>query len=167
MKKNSLDNIYKLHMKDIYRYLLSLSKNKEIAEDIMQETFYRAYLYLESCSDDSIKAWLFRVAHNTYVDYVRKNSRKQTINHEFFENLTDNKNPEKEVLIKDQINSILAIINTMPQKQKIAILLNDFKGLSYKEAASIMKVSISYFKVLLFRARQIIRKELERNDIIE
>lgn len=167
VKNSSLDNIYKLYMKDIYFYLLSLSKNKEIAEDIMQETFFRAYLYFENCPNDSIKPWLIRVAHNAYVDYVRKNSRSHTIDDKYFENLSDFRTPEDEILIKDQISKIKTIIDTMSQKQKMAILLSDFKGLSYKEGSSIMKVSLPYFKVLLFRARQIIREELERNDTIE
>lgn len=167
LNKNSLDYVYKLYMNDVYRYLLSLCKNKHIAEDIMQDTFYRAYMYFENCPNDNVKLWLFKVAHNAYVDYVRKNSRNDLKGKEYFGNITDNKTPEKELIMKDELLKINNIINTMKDKHKKAIILCDFKGLSYKEAAEIMGVSLSYFKVLVFRARGMIREKMEGVDIYE
>lgn len=167
MKKNTLDDIYKTYMNDVYRYLLSKCCNKDIAEDIMQETFYRAYLYFEDCPNKGIKPWLFRVAHNTYIDYLRKNNRSHIKDNEFFNGLSDYKTPEDKILVNETIKDITKIIENMPQKQKDAILLCDFNGLSYKEASDIMKVSLSYFKVLLFRARQHIKSNIERNESYE
>jgi len=154
-------------MNDIYSYLLSRCKNKHIAEDIMQETFYRAYMYFESCPTDNVKSWLFTVAHNAYVDYVRKNSKNDIREKEFFSNVSDNKSPEKEVIIKDELLKIREIIKAMKDKHRRAIILCDFKGLSYKESAEVMGVSLSHFKVLVFRARKIIRDKMEGDDEIE
>ena len=75
MKLNSLESVYQYYVKDVYRYLYSLSSDHHAAEDLVQETFYRAYLFLENWKDERIKPWLFRVAHNAYVDYQRKASR--------------------------------------------------------------------------------------------
>ena len=58
MEKNSLDELYELYVADIYRYLRSLCQDHHAAEDLMQETFYRAYLYLEDCNEERIKHWL-------------------------------------------------------------------------------------------------------------
>nr|WP_286673018.1 sigma-70 family RNA polymerase sigma factor [Anaeromonas frigoriresistens] len=162
-----MDYIYKLYMNDIYSYLLSRCKNKHIAEDIMQETFYRAYMYFESCPEDNVKSWLFTVAHNAYVDYVRKNSKNDIREKEYFGNLSDDKSLEKEVIIQDELFKVREIIKTMKDKQRKAIILCDFKGLSYKEASQVMGVSLSYFKVLVFRARKIIRDKVEGDGMDE
>lgn len=164
MKKNTLDKIYQGFMEDIYYYLLSLCKNKHIAEDVMQETFFRAYLYFEDCPYNRIKPWLFRVAHNAYIDFIRKNKKNHMKSNDFFNTIADYKTPEDKLLMKEQYQEIWNIIENMPEKQKQAILLCDFNDLSYKEAAEIMDVSLSYMKVLLFRARQSIRNQVERNE---
>lgn len=78
MKPNSLDELYQIYVQDIYAYLRSLCHDHYLAEDLMQETFYRAYLYLENCREDKIKPWLFRVAYNAFVDYTRKAKRSIT-----------------------------------------------------------------------------------------
>lgn len=63
-------------MKDVYYYLLSLSKNQHLAEDLLQDTFYRAFVHFESCPTERVKSWLFTIAHNAFIDYLRKNKNK-------------------------------------------------------------------------------------------
>ncbi len=162
MNKKSLDDIYQSYVKDIYYYLLSLCGDKHIAEDIMQETFLRAYLCFEDCSFDGIKPWLFKVSYNSYIDYIRKNKECCSQNMEIFSERINYKTPEDVVIEKDEIKKILCIVNKMPQKQKQAILLCDFNGLSYKEASQIMNVSLASIKISLFRARQNVRENIER-----
>ncbi len=70
LNKKSLDEIYQSYVNDIYYYLLSLCGNKHIAEDIMQETFLRAYLCFEDCSFDGIKPWLFKVSYNSHIELI-------------------------------------------------------------------------------------------------
>ena len=167
MKKSTLDDIYKSFMVDVYRYLLSLCHNEHIAEDIMQETFLRAYLYFEDCPDKSIKPWLFRVAYNAYMDFKRKDKRSFSQDNKFFNDIADNKTTESKVLMHETLNEINYIIAKLPENQKQAILLCDFNGISYKEASEIMEISLSHFKVLLFRARQSIRNKVKRDDSFE
>ncbi|SES94766.1 RNA polymerase sigma-70 factor, ECF subfamily [Salinibacillus kushneri] len=66
--------------------------------------------------------------------------------------------------MKNQILELKEMLKTLPAKQKHAILLADFHDLSYKESASIMEVSLSHFKILLFRGRQTLRQQKERNE---
>ena len=151
-------------MMDIYRYLLSLCGNSHAAEDIMQETFLRAYLHFEACTIEGVKPWLFRIAHNAYIDYKRKEVRSFAENEEFFSNISDSKTTEEQVLIKEQLKEISDLVEELPENYKQAILLCDFNELSYREASEIMGVSLPCFKVLLFRARQSIRQKVERGD---
>ena len=56
-------------------YIFYLCRNKELTQDIVQETFYRAFLYLESYNDEKIKPWLFKVAYHTFIDLIRKEKK--------------------------------------------------------------------------------------------
>jgi RNA polymerase sigma-70 factor, ECF subfamily len=164
LDKNTLDSIYKLYMTDIYRYLLYLCKDKYLAEDLLQDTFFRAYLYLEDCPTDNVKPWLFRVAHNSFIDNQRKNKRSSPLDTELLNNIIDTKDTEKEILIKEQLSLVQGIMKSMPDKQREALKLCVFKGLPYKEAAEIMSISLSYIKILVFRARQTLKENIERMD---
>lgn len=164
MDKNSLDDLYKLYMADVYRYLLCLCKDQYLAEDLLQDTFFKAYLYLEDCPPDSVKPWLFRVAYNSFIDSVRKSKRTSTMDSDTLNNIEDPKNTEKDLIIKEQLSLVQRVMKNMPEKQKEALKLCVFKGLSYKEAADIMKISISHIKILVFRARQTLKDNIERMD---
>ncbi|WP_328803678.1 sigma-70 family RNA polymerase sigma factor [Paenibacillus puerhi] len=159
---SSLDTIYQSYVRDVYRYLRSLCDDHHAAEDLTQETFYRAYLYLEDCREDKIKPWLFRVAYNAYVDYKRKESRSSLQQPDFFQNLAHTDTPENNVLRQEARDELVQSLTGLPENQRQAILLYDFNQFSYQEAAAIMGVSLSHFKVLLFRARQRLRQTNER-----
>lgn len=165
MKRNSLDEIYQLYVMDIYRYLRSLCGDHYAAEDLMQETFYRAYLYLEDCRDEKIKPWLFRVAYNAFVDYRRKEGRSTVQSEEFFIQLTHPDMTESMLLRQERWEEIWVSVAELPDKQRHALLLYDFHGLSYREASDIMNVGLSQYKILIFRARQKLREaERRRNE---
>ncbi|MFF2089468.1 sigma-70 family RNA polymerase sigma factor [Paenibacillus sp. NPDC058174] len=157
MKGNRLDRIYEHYVQDVYRYLRSLCYDHHTAEDLMQETFYRAYLYLENCQDDKVKPWLFRVAYNAYIDYKRKESRTTLQAPGFFQRLTNLRTPEDELLRQERWNEIGRVLTALPENQRQAMLLIDFNGLTYQEAADIMEIGLSHVKILLFRARQAVR----------
>lgn len=55
-----IEEIYKVYINDVYRYLFSLSRSHHVAEDLMQETFYRAFLYLEDYENQKVKSWLLK-----------------------------------------------------------------------------------------------------------
>lgn len=161
MKPNNLDAIYALYMKDVYRYLRSLCYDHHTAEDLTQETFYRAYLYLEACSDDKVKPWLFRVAHNAFVDFQRKERRSSVQEPDFFRNRGHSDTPEEALLRQERWSELSRMMSGLPDMQRHALQLYDFGRLSYEEAAEAMGVGLSHFKVLLFRARQRLRKAKE------
>ncbi|TBL78525.1 sigma-70 family RNA polymerase sigma factor [Paenibacillus thalictri] len=163
MKPKNLDAIYQQYMKDVYRYLRSLCYDHHAAEDLVQETFYRAYLYLEDCKEDKVKPWLFRVAYNAFVDYKRKESRSSTQEPDFFRHHGHSDTPEAAVLRQERWDEFERWVTRLPYKQRQALLLHDFGRLTYQEAAELMGVSLSHYKVLLFRARQQLRKS-ERKD---
>ena len=135
--KESIESIYTFYFNDIYRFLLSLCRNHHTAEDLVQETFLRAYLHVENYDNESIKSWLFTVAHNAFIDYYRKEKRTEVKKQSFFSRLFDKRNtPEEAVVIHEDIQEIINLLEGLPEKQKYAVLLHDFHDLSYLEASS-------------------------------
>lgn len=160
----SIDSIYTIYFNDIYRFLLSLCKNHHTAEDLLQETFLRAYLHVEQNHVGSIKSWLFTVAYHAFIDHQRKQRRIDLDKGNFLEKLLDHKKtPEEKIMMDEQVQMVIEQLDSMPKKQKLAVLLHDFHELSYKEAADVMGISLASFKVSLYRARQAIREKRGRN----
>nr|WP_155667610.1 sigma-70 family RNA polymerase sigma factor [Ornithinibacillus caprae] len=150
--------MYLLYFKDIYRFLLSLTNDHYTAEDLVQETFFRAYLYLEKFHAGNVKTWLFTVAHRAFVDYYRKHKRIDVKEEDFFRTRFEQKQTtEAIVVLQEDILEIRKLLKDLPEKHKFAVLLHDFHELTYDEAAQVMNVKKSHFKVLLFRGRQAIR----------
>ncbi|WNS40970.1 sigma-70 family RNA polymerase sigma factor [Paenibacillus sp. MMS20-IR301] len=165
MGPNSLDDLYESYIADIYRYLCSLCHDHHAAEDLTQETFYRAYLYLEDCKEEKIKPWLFRVAYNAFVDYKRKEKRSVSREEGYFSSLPHPETTEGILLRQERWEEAALALSRLPEGQRHALLLHDYHGLTYKEAADVMNVGLSQYKILVFRARQKLREaERRRND---
>ncbi|MBS4209027.1 sigma-70 family RNA polymerase sigma factor [Bacillus sp. FJAT-50079] len=158
--KESIESVYNEYFHDIYRFLLSLCQNHHTAEDLVQETFLRAYLHVDDYENVSIKSWLFTVAHHAFIDHYRKQKRIELKKQNFFSRIFDKrKTPEEAVVIHEDIQAVIQHIEGLPEKQKYAVLLHDFHELSYAEAASVMNISLANFKVILYRGRQAIRRK--------
>lgn len=163
--KDNLDYIYHTYFLDIYRFLLMLSRNHHTAEDLVQETFIRAHLYIENYKGESVKTWLFTIAHHVFIDYYRKHKKMMIKEDSFFTTFIDKRNLfEEDVVRKEEVQEIIYLLNDLPEKQRYAVLLHDVHGLTQAEASSVMGVKQSYFKVLLFRGRQYVRQRREQVD---
>ncbi|WP_456276332.1 sigma-70 family RNA polymerase sigma factor [Bacillus sp. AK128] len=162
----SIDSIYNHYFQDIYRFLLSLSHDHHTAEDLVQETFFRAHLNIEHYDGETVKSWLFSVAYRAYIDYYRKHKRMVIKEQGFFSNLFDQKKVMLDtIVLKEEISEIVMLLDSLPEKHKFAVLLHDFHGLSQTEGAEVMNIQQSHFKVLLFRGRQAIRRrKAEENE---
>ncbi|KAA0544629.1 sigma-70 family RNA polymerase sigma factor [Bacillus sp. BGMRC 2118] len=157
-----LEDIYKLQMNDLYRYLFSLSKDHYIAEDLVQEAFLRAYMTLEEYEIQNIKAWLFKVAYHAFIDYTRKNKRA-ILTREVKEQATDAINPEKKVLENESLSLLLEDLKLLQENEKQAILLCDLHELTYEEATEVLGLKLNTFKSHLYRGRKkLMAKVVER-----
>lgn len=167
MEPNSLDELYQIYVKDIYAYLRSLCHDHYLAEDLMQETFYRAYLYLENCREDKIKPWLFRVAYNAFVDHTRKAKRSISTDADYFNKLAHPDTTENTLLRQERLEEIALSVDRLPERQRHALMLHEMHGMSYLEAAEIMEIGLSQYKILIFRARQKLREAERRRNLGE
>lgn len=154
-----LEDIYKRYFKDVYIFVLSLSKNQHIAEDITSETFVKAMQSLDSFKGESdIKVWLFQIAKNTYYSFLRNNNR--VIPTETFDSEIDNTNVEKDVLDRNESLRIHKILHTLPEPYKEVFSLRLFGELSYKEIAEVFGKTENWACVTYYRARKKINKKM-------
>ena len=160
---NSLENIYKQHINDLYRYLFQLSGNPEIAEDLVQDTFLKAYDHLESYKGENIRPWLYRVAHNSYIDWYRKEKRNIPTDPKLISTINCGSNPSLEewYLAKEKLTDWFIAVRELPERQRHIILLRDYHELSYQEIANILDMTLANVKVLLYRSRQRIKEVMK------
>ncbi len=167
MKSPSIDELYRSYVPDIFSYLLFLCHNHHTAEDLLQETFFRAYLYLEDYHDERAKAWLFKVAYHVFIDHWRREKRIDIREADFFTHLANPESPEISLIQKEDYRELKEALIHLPDLQKQALLFYDFHHLTYQESAEILGISLAQFKISLFRARQKLREYRERKSSLD
>ncbi|WP_103104625.1 sigma-70 family RNA polymerase sigma factor [Brevibacillus reuszeri] len=151
--------MYKLHVNDIYRYLFRLTRDARQAEDLTQETFFRAFLSLDDYHGEKVRPWLFKVAYHAFVDWHRKQAKRplQLVGQlpEHADQQVDD--PAETVVNKEMWEMAQEILLQLPEKQKQVILLAA-ASFSYAEIAEILGIDVADVKRSLFRGRQKMRK---------
>ena len=148
--------IYNKYLPYVYRYLYGLTFNHQTAEDLTQESFIKALCVLQS-PNESIKSWLLTVAHNLYVDHVKKN-RRLNFRQDSFWNQIKVQDFTDGLMIKENNKSAFVLIQQLPENQRQAVLLCLVNELSYQQAGEILGISISAVTNLIYRARKTLRK---------
>jgi RNA polymerase sigma-70 factor, ECF subfamily len=148
---------------------MRLTRNPADAEDLLQETFLRAFSAFDSFEPGTnLKAWLYRILMNTYISSYRKQKRSpQTVPAEdgefsLYRQIIDDggRTPEAEVLEKIPDEEVKAALDELPEQFRLAVLLADVEGFSYKEIADITETSIGTVMSRLHRGRKALQKAL-------
>lgn len=161
-----LETLYRTYAEQLFYYLVKLSGSKEIAEDLVQETFIRATVSLEFSKTDNAKAWLFKVARNVYLDEWRKRKRRERI--PFLSRLMREKEmispygmPEEEAVREEGILEMKELLMHLPERYRTILYLREYEEFSYKELQSSLELSDSQVKTELFRARKRLKEIYE------
>lgn len=162
-RTDQLDDLYRRYAKQLYYYLLKMSGQPNIAEELVQETFYRATVSLSFTEINDAKAWLFKVARHAYLDEWRKRTRWQWL--PFFEEVLPKSKllspyglPEEELLTKEQTTDLNELLSFLPENYRTILYLREFEQFSYKELGETLQLTESQVKVTLHRARQRFKK---------
>lgn len=138
--------------------MLYLTHKKEIAEELVQETFYRVLIHLDSYEGEEIRPWLFRIARNTFIDWYRKEKKTRTTPIEEWQ-LPQEPSTEEKVLQWGLIEDWLRYLNEVSESKRKVLLLKDYYGFSYEEISDMTGYSIAKIKMDLFRGRQEWKKQ--------
>lgn len=161
-KSLNVEDAYRLHRIDIYRYAYKLTGDSGIAEDLMQETFIRAHKFLNLIEDRKVKSWLFAVTRNIFIDWYRKRKREPGIPLTEAEPASDPclaNNPEIQILTKEIWERFEREIASYPLKQKLALRLFYVNQFTYEEIAGKLGISIINVKVAIHRGKKRLRKK--------
>ncbi|MGX7107931.1 RNA polymerase sigma factor [Facklamia miroungae] len=158
------NNIYLDYKDDVYRFITKLCDYQlDIADDITQEVFLKAYLNIEKYrGDSSIKTWLFTIAKNTFLDQVRKKQIKcQSIDNLENFGIADRHDSMKENENRELMELILKIIFDFPETMRLVFLARIYTEDSYEKISKDNCISVSSAKVLVCRARKKLKKSLK------
>jgi len=160
--KEAFAKLYEYHFDRIYRYVVMKIGNQTEAEDMTQRVFIRAYEAIGSYKSQGIQfsAWLYRIAHNQMVDFVRKESKKQTVPLDESMPILGKSDPEHEVEVKIELEKVVLASRHLTKAQREVVSLRFGGGLSITEVAQTMKKSEGAIKALQHSAIQALRKTL-------
>jgi RNA polymerase sigma-70 factor (ECF subfamily) len=150
--------LFELHAPRLLNTALYLLGNRQDAEDVTQEVFKSVYIGLPQFKEESsVHTWMHRITLNKCNEFLRAKNRKKRkgILLSLFDSLPieTTETPELIFILKEAEWSLWKQIQSLPEKQRIAMTLYAMDDLSYKEIASIMNVSVASIESLLFRAR--------------
>lgn len=142
--------IYKHYSKDVYRYAYWLCGSADDADDITSETFARAWAGRDSIHTETVKAYLFAIARNLYLQDYRK--RKRQI--ELSDSLADSAPaPDQLAESRLELNRTIQAMQALPEADRTVLLLRVQQELSYEEIARTMQLPLTTVKVKIHRAR--------------
>lgn len=161
MSYGLINEMFEQKMKLIHKYLIKLGCSHDNAEDIVQDTFYKALKYIDGIQADKMSSWLFKVAINKYYDLCRKNNRHihMSIDEDIFkESLSDSRLVEDFILDLEQKEEILKALNSISDIHKNLLVFKYEMGLSYREISELLDINENTVKTYLFRAREQFKK---------
>lgn len=146
-------------------HMLKSSNMELVAEDLCSETFYKAFRSLNTFRevDASFSTWLYTIARNTVLSELRKQrSSNISLDESGYVPVAPSEvAPEQAILRNEKVNLVRNAINSLPEKQRSALILREYDQLDYQEIATILDQSVSSVKSLLFRARSSIKIQME------
>jgi RNA polymerase sigma-70 factor (ECF subfamily) len=162
------------YMSALYSAALRMTRNPSDAEDLVQETYLRAYRGFGGFKEGTnLKAWLYKILTNTYINsYRAKKRRPEQVElddvEDFYlykrlgglEAVDADRSPEAEVLDSIPDEAVKRALEDLPEQFRMAVLLADVEGFSYKEIAEIMDVPIGTVMSRLHRGRKQLQKRL-------
>ena len=147
--------IYTLYFQDVFKYVLALSRDPSLAEEITQEAFFKALKSLDSFQGQcKLYVWLCQIAKNTYLSYLKKHKEPEKE-----ETLTSSL--EEMMLDKESAFLIHQALHNLPEPYKEVFMWRVFAELSFKQIGQLFNKSDNWACVTYHRARLMIKERLE------
>jgi RNA polymerase sigma-70 factor (ECF subfamily) len=155
-EENAMCELLERHKKKVYSYILNVVREKHIAEDIFQETFFKVIRTLKKQQyngEGKFIQWVMRISHNLIIDHFRQNKKISTISKvvkpdgkvlDIFDVIKVEDSSHEDTLVKHQIRKdIRKLVDNLPHEQKEVVILRHYYDMSFKEIADMTNVSIN------------------------
>ncbi|TLU82984.1 MAG: sigma-70 family RNA polymerase sigma factor [Chlorobium sp.] len=160
-----------VHINSLYNYALHLTMNPDDAEDLVQETYLKAYRFFNSFErGTNCKAWLFKILKNNYINSFRKNSKEpgkvdydliKDFYHSIKDTRTDTTEAEADYFHTLMHEEVYMALQSLPEEFREVIQLCDIEGFTYEEIANMVESPIGTVRSRLYRGRKLLRAQLE------
>ena len=144
------------HKKRVFTYILNVARDRNVAEDVFQETFFKVIKTLKKqqySGEGKFIQWVMRIAHNLIIDHFRQNGRISTVSKivrpdgkvtNIFDVIKVEDHSHEDTLVKHQIRKdVRKLVEHLPQEQKEVVILRHYYDMSFKEIADHTNVSIN------------------------
>lgn len=153
------ESIYSQYFRDVYSFVLSLSRNEKVAEEITQETFFKALKSIDKFNGNcKINVWLCQIAKNTYFTYLDKQKRYDI---DDIREKTSENSIEAMILNKEETFRIHKVLHCLDEPYKEVFTLRVFGELSFKQISQLFEKTESWARVTFHRAKQKIQSMLK------
>ena len=163
--KSAFEELVKRHQDLVFSLSFKLTGNRELANDVAQESFIRAWKAIEKFRGDStFGTWIYRITVNTAWTLRKKSKKHYSLNIEDTQEpvvIDEKKDPELVAINSDLSVVLRKALNQIPLEQRIIVELKNIEGRSHKEIADYLDISVTAAKVRLHRAHQKLRNILE------
>lgn len=172
--ESALASLIERHQSRIFGFIHSKVNDRDLADDIFQDTFIKVIKTLKSKSyneEGKFLPWVMRIAHNLVVDHFRKSKKmhfnRETDEYAIFDFFVDNSPSIEGKLITEQIETdLVRLLKELPQDQREVLLMRMYQDLSFKEIADLTGVSINTALGRMRYALLNLRKIIEKNQIV-
>jgi RNA polymerase sigma-70 factor, ECF subfamily len=167
MEKTAFAQLLRRHRDRVFSHAWYVLRNREDAEDVVQEVFSRLWTHGDGVDPDRASAWILRVAHNACIDTVRRrrpHSGTETLESECAAGASDDPwnpaDPEQAFAFHEAQKSLLDAMECLPEMSRSLLLLHYFQGLPYETVGEIAGMSTNAVKVAIHRARKSLKRVL-------
>lgn len=157
------ERLYERTKDFIYKYLLKLCRDGSLAEELTQETFFRAYINLGQLKDpNKAEAWLCQIGKNTYYAWYNDQKKRQPLSEEYILDVPDTEQVFLQKVLSEQAFHCL---HQLSEPYKEVFMLRIFGGLSLKQISSLFGKSESWARVTFYRAKQELQERMEQYEL--
>ena len=172
--ENSLSTLINRHQSKIYGFIYSKLSDRDMADDIFQDTFIKVIKTLKSNSyneEGKFLPWVMRISHNLIIDHYRRNKKmpmyRETEEFSIFSIMSDNvPNIESQLITSQVENDLRKLIEELPAEQKEVLVMRMYQDLSFKEISETTGVSINTALGRMRYAIMNLRKVIDKHQII-
>ena len=167
------DYLIQKYRKPIVHFMYRMVHNQAVAEELAQEVFLRVYRSRETYRAEArFSTWLYRIATNLGVNHARDTRHERNASTVYLDQVDAETgttpdvadatpNIEADMLRRERLEAIRQHVLTLPERQRMAVLMHKYEGMDYKQIGDVLKLSESATKSLLFRAYQTLREKLK------
>ena len=157
---NDIEKAYTRHARDVYRFLSSLSHDEDLAEELTQETFFRAMKTIDNYDGScKLSVWLCQIARHLWYQWLEKHARQKSV--ALTDDIPSEESPEKAVLLRMEKAALYRAIHALPEPMREVVHMRLTGEFSFAEIGDILGKTENWTRVTFYRAKKKMIEEME------